>query len=214
MALATRHPHLIATGCTISAAQAEAGRARVASRGLAERVTVHHRDSAGEAGFPDGPYDVVIGFEVAHHIRAKDALFRNIATALARPNGRLLLADCVANTVAPIDLPEIGSFTPDRDSYAALLARHGLAIRDWLDISQDVANFLEDPDLEAMLAAEADAASRAGRGAAMPLAAAVQRSWHSFGQALREGLVGYVLVTAAPDPAASTAQNRAMMEAS
>lgn len=214
MALAAQHPHLRATGCTISAAQAEAGRARVASRGLAARVAIHHRDSAGEAGFPGGPHDVVIGFEVAHHIRDKNALFRNIAATLARPQGRLLLADCVANTVAPIDLPEIGSFTPDRDSYAALLARHGLAIRDWLDISQEVANFLEDPELEDMLAAEADAAARAGRAGAMPLAAAVQRSWHGFGQALREGLVGYILVTAAPDPAASTAQNRAMMEAS
>lgn len=214
MALAARHPHLTGTGCTISAEQAEAGRARVAARGLSSRIAIHHRDSADPAGFPGGPHDVVIGFEVAHHIRAKDTLFRNIAATLARPHGRLLLADCVANTVAPIDLPEIGSFTPDRDSYAALFARHGLAIRDWLDISQDVANFLHDPELEAMLADEAEAAARAGRDAAMPLAAAVQRSWDGFGRALREGLVSYVLVTAAPDAAANAAENRAVMEAS
>ncbi|MBU8536762.1 MupA/Atu3671 family FMN-dependent luciferase-like monooxygenase [Falsiroseomonas tokyonensis] len=213
MALAAAHPHLRADGCTISAAQAAAGQARVAARGLAERVAIHHRDSAGD-GFPGGPYDLILGFEVAHHIRDKDALFRNIATHLSKPAGLLLLADCVANTVAPIDLPELGAFTPDRDSYAALLARHGIAIRDWIDISIEIANFLTDPELDAMLGQEAVAARGTARAASMPLAAAVQRSWDGFGVALREGLVSYVLVTAAPDPAASAAQNRAAMEAS
>ncbi|WP_160000287.1 MupA/Atu3671 family FMN-dependent luciferase-like monooxygenase [Roseomonas sp. 18066] len=210
MALATAHPALRADGHTISAAQAAAGRARVAARGLASRVAIHHRDSARDA-FPAPEYDLVIGFEVAHHIRDKDGLFANIAAHLA-PGGTLLLADTVANTLAPVDLPEVGAWTPDRDSYAALLARHGLAIRDWLDISAEIANFLADPDLEDMLATEARAAAAAGR-PGMPLAAAVQRSWHAFGDALREGLMSYILVTAAPDPSASAAGNRAAMEA-
>ncbi|WP_439596799.1 MupA/Atu3671 family FMN-dependent luciferase-like monooxygenase [Falsiroseomonas sp.] len=213
MALAAAHPHLRADGCTISAAQAAAGQARVAARGLSGRVAIHHRDSAGD-GFPGGPYELILGFEVAHHIRDKDALFRNIAAHLAKPDGLLLLADCVANTVAPIDLPELGAFTPDRESYAALLARHGLAIRDWIDVSTEIANFLADPELETMLGQEAVAAQGTARAASMPLAAAVQRSWDGFGAALREGLVSYVLVTAAPDPAASAMQNRAAMEAS
>ncbi|WP_419897675.1 MupA/Atu3671 family FMN-dependent luciferase-like monooxygenase [Roseomonas sp. USHLN139] len=210
IALAEAHPAIHADGHTISAAQAAAGRARVAARGLAERVAIHHRDSARDA-FPGPAYELVIGFEVAHHIRDKDGLFSNIARHLA-PGGTLLLADTVANTLAPIELPAVGSWTPDRDSYAALLARHGLAIRDWLDISAEIANFLADPALDTMLAAEAQAAAAAGR-PGMALAEAVQRSWHAFGDALREGLMSYILVTAAPDPSASAAGNRAAMEA-
>jgi 3-oxoacyl-(acyl-carrier-protein) synthase/SAM-dependent methyltransferase len=187
--LARRHPGLRGTGYTISARQARIAGQRIAAAGLADRLTVHHRDSARDR-FPE-TYDLVFGLEVAHHIADKDALFANIAGHLAE-DGTLLLADCAANTVAPIALPEVGSFTSPKADYGDLLAAQGLAITECVDLSQEVANFLHDPGLEAMIARESADAPPAEAG----LVAAVQRSWDGFGQALRTDLLSYLLITA------------------
>jgi len=202
VALARGHAGLQGVGYTISGRQAAIARARIARAGLADRVEVHHRDSASDA-FP-GLFDLVFGFEVGHHIADKDALFGNIAGHLA-PEGTLLLADCAANTVAPILLPEVGSFTSTKDEYAEVLAAHGLAVSECIDLSQEIANFLRDPGLEAMIAEEA------ARGRGDPaLMAAVQRSWDGFGQALRSGLISYLLIVARrrPDAAGLSVANR------
>jgi natural product biosynthesis luciferase-like monooxygenase protein len=210
MVLAERHPGLQGVGYTLSAAQAAADRGRIAARGLADRVEVFRRDSARDP-FP-GRFDLAIGFEVAHHIEDKDALFANLAEHLAA-DGLLLLADTVANTVAPIDLPQIGSWTLDQDSYAALFARHGFKIRDCIDVSAEIANFLTDPGLDEMLDRES---RRAGDGRALDLAVAVHRSWDGFGHALRSGLVSYILLVAEPGPGDSglLRHNRRMLEPS
>lgn len=191
-ALARAHPGVEAVGYTISARQAGIAQTRIAAAGLSGRVTVHHRDSARDP-FP-GMFDAVIGLEVGHHIADKDALFGNIAGHLA-PEGLLLLADCAASTVAPIELPEVGSYTSTKADYADLLARHGLAIEECVDLSQEIANFLHDPGLDAMIARE-----EAGGGKDVALMAAVQRSWDGFGQGLRSGLLSYLLITARRRP--------------
>ncbi|MBN8898815.1 MAG: methyltransferase, partial [Rhodospirillales bacterium] len=92
-ALAERHPHLRLDGCTISAGQVAVGRRRIARRGLAYRVRIHHRDSARDP-FP-GRFDVIFGVEVSGLIADKDALFDNVATHLT-PGGALVIADFVA----------------------------------------------------------------------------------------------------------------------
>ncbi|WGF87500.1 MupA/Atu3671 family FMN-dependent luciferase-like monooxygenase [Marinivivus vitaminiproducens] len=191
VALARRHPATTGIGYTISARQARIAASRIAKAGLDDRLAVHHRDSARDA-FP-GRFDLAIGLEVAHHIADKHALFGNIASHL-EDDGTLLLADCAANTVAPIELAQVGSYTSTKDDYAALLAEHGLAIVECVDLSQEVANFLHDPGLETMLADET------ARGHDVRLVAAVQRSWAGFGEALREGLVSYLLITARRRP--------------
>ncbi|SMF97501.1 natural product biosynthesis luciferase-like monooxygenase domain-containing protein [Methylomagnum ishizawai] len=210
--LAETHPQLEGVGYTLSPAQAGAAGQRIAAWGLERRLTVRQGDSARDA-FP-GRFDLIFGFEVAHHIRDKDGLFANIAGALA-PDGVLVLADTVAGTVAPVDLAAVGSYTLPRGDYARLFARHGLEIVDCVDLSQEIANFLVDPQLEAMLAAEADTARQLGRDHGFPLAEAVQRSWDAFGAALREGLMLYVLIHARPAlPGGPTlAANLRMMEA-
>jgi natural product biosynthesis luciferase-like monooxygenase protein len=186
--LARRHAKLQGVGYTISARQAGLARSRIAKAGLQDRLTVHHRDSARD-GFP-GMFDLVFGLEVAHHIADKGALFGNIAGHMA-PEGTLLLADCAANTVAPINLPDVGSYTSTKEEYAEMLATHGLALTECVDLSQEIANFLHDPGLEAMIAEEV--ARNAGD---VGLMAAVQRSWDGFGKALRSGLISYLLMTA------------------
>ncbi len=208
--LAEAHPHLHGVGHTLSAAQAQAANQRIAERGLASRLTVRCRDSAAEP-FP-GRFELIFGFEVAHHIADKDALFANIAAALA-PGGHLILADTVAGTVAPVELATVGSYTLPGNDYARLFARHGLEIVSCVDLSPDIANFLIDPQLDSMLANEALAAEQLGRGENFALAAAVQRSWDGFGVALREGLMLYVLVDARPSGSVNTlTANLSMME--
>jgi SAM-dependent methyltransferase len=194
IALARRNAGLQGVGYTISGRQAGIARARIERAGLADRVEVHHRDSASDP-FP-GLFDLVFGFEVGHHIADKAALFGNLAGHMM-PEGTLLLADCAANTVAPIILPEVGSYTSTKDEYAEVLSAHGLAVTECVDLSQEIANFLHDPGLEAMIAEEA------ARGKGDPaLMAAVQRSWDGFGQALRSGLISYLLITARRRPTA------------
>lgn len=211
--LAEAHPQLEGVGYTLSANQAAAAGRRIAGRGLTSRLTVQRRDSAHDP-FP-GRFDLIFGFEVAHHIADKDALFANIAGALA-PDGALILADTVAGTLAPVDLAAVGSYTLPRGDYARLFARHGLEIVDCVDLSQEIAHFLVDPALDAMLAAEADAARHLGRDDGFPLAEAVQRSWDAFGVALREGLMLYVLIHARPVAPGghALAANLRIMEAS
>lgn len=205
IALARAHPHLTGTGYTISARQAGIARTRIRASGLDDRLSIHHRDSARDA-FP-GSFDLIFGFEVAHHIADKTALFANIASHLT-DDGYLLLADCAANTAAPINLPDVGSFTSPKEDYAELLARQELEITECVDLSREVANFLHDPGLDTMLAEEA---SRGG--ANVSLVASVQRSWDGFGHALRSGLLSYLLITARkrPDVSGLSARNRRQM---
>ncbi len=206
VALGRTHPHIEGVGYTISPRQAGIAAARIARAGLAGRVEVFERDSARDP-FP-GVFDLAIGFEVAHHVADKEGLFSNIAGHL-REEGWLVLADCAANTVAPIELPAVGSFTSPKADYADLLAAHGLEIVECVDVSAEIANFLHDPGLEEMIAAEEAAA-----GGEAALMAAVQRSWDGFGKALRSGLLSYLLLTARKRPGAAglAAANRRQLE--
>ena len=74
--LAERYPHLRLEGCTLSPGQAAEGRQKLRARGLEDRVNILNQDSATTA-FP-GKYDVIFGFEVAHHVPDKTRLFGNL----------------------------------------------------------------------------------------------------------------------------------------
>ena len=186
--LAGRHAHIEGVGYTISPDQAAAARQRVKAAGLAGRIQIHCRDSAVDA-FP-GRFQLAFGFEVGHHIRDKDGLFANLAAHLD-DDATLALIDCAADTVAPIALPEVGSWTRTLADYADILARHGFRISACVDASREVANFLVDPGLDGMLADERGRESSAD----VDLVERVQRSWDGFGRALREGLLRYLLIT-------------------
>ena len=203
MDLAGRYQHLECVGYTISPEQAAAARQRVAAAGLSEQIEIHCRDSAADP-FP-GRFQLAFGFEVGHHIADKDGLFANLAAHLD-DGATLALIDCAADTAAPIALPEVGSWTSTLTEYADILTRHGFRIEGCIDASQEVANFLFDPGLEQMLEDERghDAAALVER---------VQRSWDGFGQALREGLLRYLLIVTErrPGSAGLEAVNRERM---
>ncbi len=207
LTLGRAHDGLAGVGHTLSPRQAALGNGRLAAAGLGSRLEIRVADSASTR--PEGTFDLVIGFEVVVHVADKDGLVANVAAALA-PGGALVLADVVAETAAEIAAPHLGQFTLNRAQYAALFARHGLAIAGGIDAGSEIARFLDDPAFEDNLAALS---------AARPEFAAVEaehRGWHRFGRALGMGLMRYALLTVrhgSGDEAALTAQNLAALGA-
>ncbi len=65
--LAATYPQLRLRGCNISPEQVAAGRRRVAESGLSARIEIVEADSRYD-DIP-GEYDVVLSFQVAHHVR-------------------------------------------------------------------------------------------------------------------------------------------------
>ncbi len=205
--IALRHPHLRLDGCTISAEQVQVGRARAARAGLADRLRIHHRDSARDP-FP-GRYDVIFGVEVSGLIEDKAGLFDNIRDHL-EPGGALVIADFVAAGDG-IAAPDTASFTSTAEEWARLLADRGLRLTDCVDTSAEVAHFLDDPGF----GAEVDRLV-----AAHGLSDLTRRhllSNDNIGRALRRGVMRYVLLTARQDTTAPVARllaaNRARLAA-
>ena len=186
VALAQKHPHLRLTGYTIAGEQARIGAAKVKRLGLEDRVQVLNRDSARDE-FP-GAHDLVFGFEVAHHVPDKRALFGNIGRHL-NVGGTLVLADFISRAGFAIDHEATSSFFITKEEWSELLAENGIEVTDCVDISQEIANFLHDPDFEANIARidpfKADANIRAGF-----------KSYDQLGKLLRQRLTDYVLLTA------------------
>jgi len=206
-ALAQRHPHLQFDGCTISAGQVAVGRRRIERLGLADRVRIHHRDSARDP-FP-GRFDVIFGVEVSGLIADKAALFDNVATHL-EPGGALVIADFVA-TGDQIAAPDTASFTSTAEEWARLLADRHLRLTDCTEVSAEIAAFLDEPDF----AAEVERLVATHR-----LSELTRRhllSNDNIGRALRAGIMRYVLLTARHDPTTAPARllaaNRARLAA-
>jgi acyl transferase domain-containing protein/SAM-dependent methyltransferase/NAD(P)-dependent dehydrogenase (short-subunit alcohol dehydrogenase family)/acyl carrier protein len=188
--LALHHPQLELQGYTLSARQVEVGTERIARLGLQNRVRVQRNDSSA-VPFP-GQFDLIFGFEVTGLIADKEALFDNIATHLA-PGGLLVIADFVA-TADPIANPETHSFTPDFPQWAALFGNRRLRLTRAVDASLEIANWLEDPNIEANVAA---LATRFGLG---ELTCRHLLSNANIGKALRVDLMRYLLLTAQAAP--------------
>ncbi len=186
VALAQRHPHLACTGYTIAGEQARIGLRKVESLGLQDRVQIFNRDSARDE-FP-GQHDLVFGFEVAHHVPNKRALFANIGRHM-NEGGRLVLADFISRAAFAIDHEATSSFFITSGEWSELLAENQIEVVDGVDISQEIANFLHDPNFDETLAKveslQADANIRAGF-----------KSYDQLGRLLRQRLTDYVLLTA------------------
>ena len=97
--LAAAYPQLSLRGSTSRRSRCAAGRRRVAESGLSARIEIVEADSRYD-DIP-GEYDVVLSFQVAHHVREKDALFRNVGARLAS-DGVWLLEEVLSRLEAGI----------------------------------------------------------------------------------------------------------------
>ena len=195
--LAGRHPHLRCDGYTLSPKQVELGNRRAQGAGVQGRVSLYCRDSA-EDEFPR-QYDLVIGFEVAHYIRDKHKLFSHIDRHL-NDGGRVVLADFMANTVSEIRHEPTNSFFNTVDQWCDLLAQYKLRVVDCVDVSQEMANFLHDPDAERNL--NLVATKMGGAGSVREHFA----SYDGLGKLFRKRLATYGLFTIQKDRLASKSE--------
>jgi myxalamid-type polyketide synthase MxaE and MxaD len=205
IALARRHPGMELVGQTISSAQAAIGQARIRSGALSERIDIRCCDSATTRS--GKPFDLVFGFEVIHHIADKASLFATIGSQLA-PGGHLVAADFIAGDDLPIDDDKTRSGFLGRSAWAEHLARNGIEVVDAIDVSEPVANFLEDPNLDAHL----DALGAAGEKVDEDIRAAF-RGFVRLGELLRRGLATYMLLSARKVDTADVGALRARNEA-
>jgi myxalamid-type polyketide synthase MxaE and MxaD len=195
--MAAAHPHLVCDGYTLSPKQAELGNRRAKERGLAGRVSLYCRDSAQDE-FPR-QYDLVIGFEVAHYIADKHKLFAHIERHLA-DGGFIVLADFVANTVSEIRDDHTNSYFSTLDQWCEVLSEYRLRVVECVDVSQEMANFLHDPDAEKNLAL---IVSRVGNEGAVRTHLA---SYDGLGKLFRKKLATYGLFTIQKDRFLSKAE--------
>lgn len=204
-ALALQHPHLEGTGYTLSGEQLEVGQKKVARLGLQDRVRLFQRDSTRDE-FPD-QYDLVFGFEVAHHIRDKHALFAHISRHL-HEGGQVCLADFVSRTGFRIEDESISSFFATTIEWVKLFTENSLLVTGCVDISREMANFLHDPGFDANV----EGLARRGKADAI----LALKSYDRLGRMHAEGLALYVLLTAEKRsdlaPAELLRRNRAALE--
>jgi acyl transferase domain-containing protein/NAD(P)-dependent dehydrogenase (short-subunit alcohol dehydrogenase family)/SAM-dependent methyltransferase/acyl carrier protein len=183
--LAVRHPHLEGTGYTLSVEQMKVGQKKAKRLGLEDRVRIYQRDSTKDE-FPD-TYDLAFGFEVAHHVPDKRALFGHISRHL-NERGQVCMADFMSRTGFSIDFDDISSYFPTTEEWVDLFTGSGLLATDCVDISREMANFFTDPNFDANV----DDLARRGKADAIHSL----KSYDRLGHLHAEGLALYVLLTA------------------
>ncbi|NEO80922.1 MAG: SDR family NAD(P)-dependent oxidoreductase [Moorea sp. SIO4G3] len=184
--LAKDYPHLQLHGYTISSGQAKFAINKVNSYQLEKQIQIFNRDSSKDE-FPD-TYNLVFGFEVAHHIKNKSLLFSNISRHL-QEEGLLVMADFIANGDFDIDHEETSSYFINKQHWIEQLSGNHLQLISAIDISQEIANYLYDPEFEENLNQLYKKKSDENIKSAF-------QSYNQLGKLLTKGLASYVLLTA------------------
>jgi acyl transferase domain-containing protein/acyl carrier protein/ubiquinone/menaquinone biosynthesis C-methylase UbiE len=192
--LAEQHHHLQLHGYSISDQQIHRATRRAREKGLQQRLTFFHRDSAKDE-FP-GEYDLAFGFEVVHHIKDKLRLFSNIGRHL-KTNGFVVMADFISNVSFTIEHEETSSYFITAAEWLELFSQNHLKIIDCIDVSHEIANFLHDSDFESRKIENTIRDQN--------VRSAIQ-SYHQLGKLLRKGLASYVLMTVQKQPESITTE--------
>ncbi len=186
--LGKRYPHLRLDGCNISAEQIEIGNRRIHAEGFQDRIALYNLDSSRD-NFP-GQYDLVIGFQVIHHIRDKQGVLSNVGRHL-KNGGYMVLAEIVSNLASPIEHSESSAYFIPKAEWAELLAQNHLRIVECVVANREIGNFLHDPDFAenfARIGREYDSITRAHL-----------QGPHLLGDLLKRDLALYLLFTIQKD---------------
>ena len=146
--LAREHAHLELYGINLSTEQLDIAATRVRDARVENRIRLIQADLTKDELPSD--LDLVLGFQVLHHIRNKPAAIAQIAKAL-RQGGIAILAEIVANLASPIDDDSSSAHFAPRETWADILADNSIRVSICSDLSRAVANFLSDEDFEANL---------------------------------------------------------------
>jgi malonyl CoA-acyl carrier protein transacylase/SAM-dependent methyltransferase/acyl carrier protein len=141
--LAKEYENLKLHGYNISLDQIEIGNRKIEVNRLRDRIEVFNCDSSKDE-FP-GSYELIMGFQVIHHIKDKQGLFSNIGRHLEN-GGFLVLAEIVSNMASPIEHQESSAYFIPKRQWAELLANNNLRIINCVDMSREIGNFLYDPN--------------------------------------------------------------------
>ncbi|MBL1100573.1 beta-ketoacyl synthase N-terminal-like domain-containing protein [Streptomyces coffeae] len=189
--LAARHPRLLVHGVTADKARAEAASLRIEERGLAGHAAVFH--APGPHNPLPATYDLALGIEAVCRVEDKDALLAGLDAALV-DGAPVLLADYVARLRGDIVDRDLGFHVPSARRWASTLARHRLAVEEIVDLSPQIARFLDDPEVERNT---------------VGLPAAVRAAWRSFSHqavSLEHGWLAYCLFRLRKDARSAEAE--------
>ena len=187
MALGQKYNHLELCGYTISDSQVELGNKKIHQLNLEQRIKIVNGDSSQDE-FPDN-YDLIYGFEVICHIKKKEELFLNIRNHL-NDQGHLVLSDFISNASFSLDYDAHSSYLITQQEWLYLLSQNHLKIIHYVDISNEVANGLDDPNFTENLNYVCKQ-SNLNENARVGL-----QSYDNLYKMLRKKLVSYVVMTA------------------
>ncbi|MEM9271365.1 MAG: methyltransferase [Cyanobacteria bacterium P01_F01_bin.143] len=187
--LAKKYPHLQLDGHNISPEQVEIGQQRIQSLGYSQQINIYNRDSTKDT-FSDS-YDLAISYQVIHHIQKKEDIFANLGKYLTN-GGFFVGAEILSNLpFSPIEEPDSSAYFATRSKWAELLAKNNLRVVEGVDVSEEIGNFLYDPNFtenwSKLTQNYDDIAKRHLKGP------------HELGEMLRKKLAIYVLITAQKD---------------
>ncbi len=183
------YPHLQLTGYNISPEQVRIGNDKARNSGMGERFMVVLGDSAKDE-FP-GQFDVILSFQVIHHIQDKQRALLNVSTHL-KGGGYFLLVEIMSTLTHPIEAPESSAYFAPRETWANMLAAARLRIVEGVDAAAEISNFLYDPRFEEYLGGLVPAEDLNTR--------AHLRGPHQLGDLLGKGLATYAVLTIQKDP--------------
>lgn len=200
--LAEAYPAIQVDGFNISSDQIDFARGKATRSGFDNaRFSVL---DLSQAALP-GAYDLIFALQVFHHIEDKSSAIANVAGSLGS-GGYLIMAEILSTLPERIDHPSSTSYFETQSVWADQLAENGLRVVYARDLSDEIANYLDDPDFEATLEEVAGLESEAVRA----------HLWgpHLLGGLLRRGVARYLIIHAICDPHAATADLAASNRAS